>query len=297
MAITFQEVDVKNLPLIKRFILRHEADLVPLAEEVRRIEKTGVQRARLCVMAFSDRKVVAVIHISDTYMLLPYWEADSGALVLQAIKLNNAIMMHLATVYAISGPSEMVASISNLIIEHNPRIKRRECIEYVFMTLIKKEVSAVTNSYNTRRKRRDIHVQQATIRDTPRILQLQVDYLKEEVQPEGAEAPNCHHALQHLGDSLKRHTYYVAWRGKQVIAKANSNAEGYACAQLGGIFTQKDYRNQGIGYRCITQLCHALFARYTWLVLFVKVKNTAAISLYRRVGFRPRGAYTIHYLL
>jgi len=73
--------------------------------------------------------------------------------------------------------------------------------------------------------------------------------------------------------------YCVVWHNERVIAKANTNIEGYQCAQLGGIFTQKQYRNLGIGYNCVTSLCELLFNHYTTLVLFVTTQNNSAISL------------------
>lgn len=281
------------MPLIKKFILTHEPDIVPAAEEICAIERGIKPRGKVCIAAIVNQKVIAILYINDVNILFPYWQTEISAYILQAIGQDSTVKTYLATVHAITGRSEVVEQLSAFMAANINSKKHIKRVEYSLMIL---ERHNAPKQHTTVKKPYLLRVEQATIRHILRILPLHTEYLREEVNMDHAPTMNHRYTLHYLRDSLKRHTHYIAWYGMRIVAKANSNAEGYACAQLGGIFTHREYRNRGIGYQCITQLCTMLFSRYRSLVLFVKWENTTAISLYKRVGFRQRGSYTIHYL-
>ena len=293
MRIVWKKVDRENGAAITRFVMAHEPDMVPVAEELRAIEGDEGRRAVLLVAAFLGSRVIAVMYINDTQTLFPYWSMRYSAVICDALRADKSIAHALGAVYAISGRAEVVADISTCMMQQSERASRSERVRYLLMELRKRAAGDIPDK---QKRDADTRITQATERDLPHIFPLHVAYLKEEVQLDRSAAMNYRYTLEHLRDSMSRHTYYIAWRDSHVIAKANSNAEGYRCAQLGGIFTQRRYRNVGIGYHCTVELCNALFSRYQSLVLFVKTQNHSAISLYTNIGFRPRCDYEIRYL-
>lgn len=56
--------------------------------------------------------------------------------------------------------------------------------------------------------------------------------------------------------------------------------------ELANVFTPQEHRQKGYAAACITEVCKALFRRYASIVLFVNHENTAANSLYAKIGFR-----------
>lgn len=58
-----------------------------------------------------------------------------------------------------------------------------------------------------------------------------------------------------------------------------------AGVELTNVFTLQEYRNMGYATACIAEACRHLIQRYPRIVLFVDQDNTAANSLYTKIGF------------
>ncbi len=56
--------------------------------------------------------------------------------------------------------------------------------------------------------------------------------------------------------------------------------------ELANVFTPQEYRRLGYARTCLEEVCRTLLQRYPRVVLFVDQDNTAANSLYTRIGFR-----------
>jgi len=295
MSITWHEAHKENLKEIKAFVLQHEVDVVSIAEEIKNVEENYEYETHFLAIALREQKIIAIFFINRSATLFPYWEGHESTAIIKSLGAQNAIHTKLLAVRAVMGRRDTVQILSRFI----HIIKKRRAhhtttvVEYLLMTLDKLHFNRMEIS---RSSSLETKIARATSKDIDYILPLHIEYLKEEVQLSEHQPPmSAHYARDHLRNSLTHHTYYVVWHNARVIAKANTNVEGYRCAQLGGIFTQKQYRNLGIGYNCVTSLCELLFTRYTTLVLFVKRHNTSAISLYRSIGFARRCDYAIHY--
>ena len=80
-----------------------------------------------------------------------------------------------------------------------------------------------------------------------------------------------------------------------IVAKANTNAIGINCVQIGGVYTHPLYRRNGYAGALVQALCNRAVQARRKPVLFVKEKNTPAFNLYQKLGFEECGRYTIVY--
>lgn len=62
-------------------------------------------------------------------------------------------------------------------------------------------------------------------------------------------------------------------------------------AQVSGVYTPPGHRGRGYARRALSEVCVRLFAASRTVSLFVNDSNAPAIALYRRMGFRDRGAW------
>jgi ribosomal protein S18 acetylase RimI-like enzyme len=98
-----------------------------------------------------------------------------------------------------------------------------------------------------------------------------------------------------LAKALERGEVLCAELDGKVVAKAQVNARGLDWDQLGGIFVLPEWRRRGLGSWITSRLCEGLLADGRKVCLFVKKKNAAAISSYRRVGFGFSESFRISY--
>jgi GNAT superfamily N-acetyltransferase len=137
-------------------------------------------------------------------------------------------------------------------------------------------------------------IRTACPRDTGTLLPLQMRYELEEVV-----INKRRHSEQVCRQSLKRalrqQLVLMAERDGEVVAKAGTNARGFATDQIGGVFTVETVRNSGIAYRVMEELLRRIFAEKQTACLFVKKENRPALSLYGKLGFRIREGYRITY--
>lgn len=67
-------------------------------------------------------------------------------------------------------------------------------------------------------------------------------------------------------------------------------------AYLEGIYVAPEQRGQGLGLRCLSQMCRHLLARTKALTLFINERNTEAAAFYARAGFKLRAHYDTIFL-
>jgi ribosomal protein S18 acetylase RimI-like enzyme len=75
------------------------------------------------------------------------------------------------------------------------------------------------------------------------------------------------------------------------IAGVHVFSKRFKVAALGNITTLPAHRNKGYGARVTGRLCQSLLDEDIQVGLNVKADNTAAISCYRRIGFRTIASY------
>ncbi|HZG85487.1 GNAT family N-acetyltransferase [Paenibacillus sp.] len=87
-------------------------------------------------------------------------------------------------------------------------------------------------------------------------------------------------------------TYFVERDGR-VVATASTSAENSMSAMVVGVATHPDYRGQGLATRVTSKLCADAAAEGRTLCLFYD--NPDAGSIYKRIGFRDIGRWSILY--
>jgi RimJ/RimL family protein N-acetyltransferase len=75
------------------------------------------------------------------------------------------------------------------------------------------------------------------------------------------------------------------------IAGVHVYSEQYRAAAIGNITTHPDHRGRGYATRVLARLCRELLPTADAIGLNVKADNTAALDLYRRIGFEPAATY------
>ena len=130
--------------------------------------------------------------------------------------------------------------------------------------------------------------------DAEALYPLQKEYDIVEVLP-----PNTEHNEFACKMSLKRnlahHLIYAVFYGNQPVAKAGTNAMGTFYYQIGGVFTEKKWRNKHLARAAVGIVVKASLAKGKKVVLFVKTENEPAKASYRHAGFVPCSNYEIYY--
>ncbi len=95
--------------------------------------------------------------------------------------------------------------------------------------------------------------------------------------------------------NLKTQLVYLATMHGRVVARAQTNAQGWAFDQIGGIFVDPEFRGLGLGRGVVDALVSDIAARGRGVSLFVKKSNTVARSLYLSMGFQISRDYRVSY--
>ena len=160
-------------------------------------------------------------------------------------------------------------------------------VDYLLMT-----VDAATSRCPARPP--ELRIRRGRPRDARRLFELQRAYELEEVLLDGARF-NGDECLRLLRRSLQRELVYFGTIDGHPVAKAGTNARGFAVDQIGGVFTEAKRRGRGYGSSVMEALLRSVFTAGKSASLFVKPDNGAAVRLYERLGFVTRERYRICY--
>jgi predicted GNAT family acetyltransferase len=75
------------------------------------------------------------------------------------------------------------------------------------------------------------------------------------------------------------------------VAGVHVCSQKYKVASLGNVVTHPDHRGNGYAKSATARLCQSLTETVDHIGLNVKADNTAAVSLYERLGFEKVSAY------
>lgn len=140
----------------------------------------------------------------------------------------------------------------------------------------------------------DDQVIHCTENDLEALLPLQQKYLQDEVAPYGRQISLAETQLD-LRQILKNQLCVALSSDGELVAKANTNAIGINWIQLGGIYTHPLYRRNGYAWHLISAICRRTCSAGKSTALFVKNINVPAIELYKKLGFKKTGTFTISY--
>jgi len=141
-----------------------------------------------------------------------------------------------------------------------------------------------------------IKTKKAKKRDTLSLFPLEKAYLLEEVLV-GNSAINQQAALLNLKKTCTDQIVYYGLVGKEIIAKVNTNGQGFGYNQIGGVYTKPGFRNQGISTYLMKILLNEIHKSEKKAVLYVKKENKSALALYKNLGFIIVNNYSAHYTI
>ncbi|MBQ9631079.1 MAG: GNAT family N-acetyltransferase [Treponema sp.] len=127
------------------------------------------------------------------------------------------------------------------------------------------------------------------------LMHLQIDYEKEEVTPKGRETKAA--VVRKNLERLLQEEYVLALQNQnqEFVSKANTNAIGMHYAQIGGVFTAKQYRGRHFASLLVESIIHRIIKSKRRPVLYVQTNNESAKSVYKKLGFSKSQEYTITY--
>jgi ribosomal protein S18 acetylase RimI-like enzyme len=95
---------------------------------------------------------------------------------------------------------------------------------------------------------------------------------------------------------IERGRIWVWVEDHRLIFKADVVGQTPNVAYLEGIYVNPEERGQGYGFECLTQLCSILQQSSQSICLTVNERNTPAVALYTKAGFRQHSNYETIYL-
>lgn len=131
-------------------------------------------------------------------------------------------------------------------------------------------------------------IKQAELSDVESIMELK--YLIKEF----SIGPTARKSLEQALKTKTGRTYFIKDKD-MVISCASSTAENSLSAMIVGVCSHPERRNQGLASLCMEALCHDILAEGKALCLFYD--NPKAGSIYKRLGFKDIGLWSMNYPL
>lgn len=263
--------------LAQQFIAPYEETCVSLASLIRR------QSDKLIFLK-SGKEIVGILNLNSTiYHCIPD--------INQIDKINlleNLPYLLKKTVRCISGEKRATEYLINFF--PNPA----QLYDYKMMKYPVETAATEQNRDTEISLSGGEEIIRCTEHDMEALHQLQKDYMKEEVFVPGRKLSDAEVDIT-LRQILKNQLCFALTVDGDIVAKANTNAIGINCVQIGGVYTHPLYRRNGYAGALVQALCNRASHANRTPVLFVKEKNTPAFSLYQKLGFAECGRYTIAY--
>lgn len=142
----------------------------------------------------------------------------------------------------------------------------------------------------------DFSLCKAEPEDSAPLLGLELEYQKEEVFIDPSQVDNTR-VYHNLRSSLAEQIVYYASDGHIPVAKGGTNARGLEWNQIGGVYTDRKYRNRGISSWLLDFTIRKLEEDGKKTVLFVKESNGPAERVYNKLGFEEIKKFNITYYI
>lgn len=140
-----------------------------------------------------------------------------------------------------------------------------------------------------------LRVSQATAADYDSLLPLELGYQREEVVPKSFDISDA--VLEAaFKQELDQGLTFALFDGDRPIAKARLSASGRRYCMIGGVYTVSQERKKGRAALLVSQIIKRSQAHgVNNFCLYAKQENAAALALYKKLGFTPRGEYLLVY--
>lgn len=266
-----------HLPALRKFVVEHEEWCVPFAETLSSRRSPAGTR----LLFYSDGvHILAAVHISPSGVILPVL---SESYLIRYADTPIPAQLLPKNPFSFLGNARWVDFVNR-----GYGTFTGKTIHYLLMVHPGGELPRPDYPSGIRVVRMDK-------KTSPLLFPLQRGYELEEVMldPGTFNRRVCRANLERL---LVRHHVFAALNVDGIpLAKANTNALGITCDQVGGVYTLPDQRGRGLAFMVMTELLRDIFFRRRKACLFVKRDNRTAVDLYRRCGFYPRGEFVIFY--
>lgn len=271
----------EDFSLAEQFVIPHEETCASLASLVRR------KSDKLVFISSSDEPVVSTSS-TTTNSILGILNLDSTIYhCIPAPDLLDADFLKAELPYLMKKPVRCISGEKNatdFLIKIFP--DPAQTYDYKMMNLPRSPASPELSGGE--------EIIRCTEHDMEALHQLQKDYMKEEVYVPGRPITDAEVDIS-LRQILKNQLCFALTVDGDIVAKANTNAIGINCVQIGGVYTHPLYRRNGYAGALVQALCKRALRSGKQPVLFVKEKNTPAFYLYQKLGFEECGRYTIAY--
>ena len=225
-----------------------------------------------------DDEIVAMLHLGSlSGAALPVGD-DPAALRLlsEQLVLRRAV---LPPRFQVIGPRAAVHELAGRLAREGlpARIQR----DQIYMSLTPGELTPFESLPDLRRAGREdfqvLHDSGAELR-------------AEELEEDPRQADPAGFARRTEDETRDGYTHL--WTDAQGLRfRASVSAVTPDAAQVSGVYTPPERRNQGFARRGLSELCRRLFERSRNVCLFVNDFNVPAIAVYRRMGFREIGPW------
>ena len=243
--------------------------------------------SQLMQMAMQKRKELYVIF--ETEILGVFNFSESGILISFIPKLTKEIQKELChfffkkKVSCIMGEKNEAEKIRKLIFKLK-KIHPDDAREMLFMEYTQNKESSVQN----------LEIADCSLQDADKLFPLHISYTQEEVLPEWKKINVALERLK-LEKILRTQKVLAVKQGNAFLAKAQSNAISKNFIQIGGVFTQKEFRSKGFASCLVKKLVKEFQKENKKSVLFVNKKNKPAICAYKKAGFSVFAKYEMLY--
>ncbi len=140
----------------------------------------------------------------------------------------------------------------------------------------------------------ELAIRPARMTDVEALIPIQGRYELEEVLLPG-HTLNRESVRRHLHGSIRDQIVIIAEKDGIPVAKAGTNARGRTYDQIGGVYTEPSLRSRGVARSLMARVIEHCRLDGKMTALFVKTDNRPAIALYRRLGYRVDGEFSILY--
>jgi len=180
--------------------------------------------------------------------------------------------------FQVTGPWDAAAALLRTFPAGlEPRLRRRQ----IYMSLPPGALPAVPRLPELRPARRE---------DYALVYESGARLRAEELLEDPRETDPVAYARRCEEDCRDGHTF--VWRdARGLVFRASVSALTPDAAQISGVWTAPEWRNQGVARRALAELCARLLVRSREVCLFVNDVNAPAIALYHRLGFADRLAW------
>lgn len=299
--IPVEELSQKYQSTIQKFLCKYEAGCVQLCA---RLKKSIEGAFVIFINEISVKEIYGVISLKGTFLFcLPFIKNTNQSTALkedfiqsfslfykQIISTNEKLKGSMGCIGGLDAGAKLIIEVLSTL-----GVQPAQINEYDLMALDIKQFSnstqiSVDSSFKI------IKCKTGLTSDLQlKLEQIQYEYEKEEVLPSNMEfdEDSCRLRLK----NAQRTQLILALIDKEnnFLSKVATNAIGYKCIQIGGVYTKPDYRKRHYSKYLMGSLCTKIIRIRRLPVLFVKKDNLPAQRLYLSLGFKTVGSYCIAY--